>query len=195
VSMATVKLSSVMAACGGSVTIRSRVSTLSRTRSMNGMTKLRPPDSVRVYRPRRSMMAASPCGTRTMALVTSSATSSTSTPATIRPVIDLHLLVHDGRVAVDAHDRDPIPLAERGAGHERPGGPEFAGQPHEAGGAADGFLDGGGAPGEHAGVRFDFVRPVVLRHFAAQHRADHAEQAGGGHREHGDVDPQRCVGE
>ena len=112
VSMATVKLSSVITACGGKVTIRSRVSTFSRTRSMNGMTNARPPDKVRVYRPSRSMTAASPWGTRMIALLTNTKTSKTSTAAKMNPAMGSHLLIHDGRVAVDAHDHDPVPRRE-----------------------------------------------------------------------------------
>ena len=57
--MLRVRLSSVITGCGGNDTTRSRRSTRARTRSMNGTNKVSCPLTVRLYRPNRSITAAS----------------------------------------------------------------------------------------------------------------------------------------
>ena len=63
VSMLTTRLSDVMTGCGGKDTTCSRRSTPARTRSTNGMSRCRPASSVLEYRPSRSTMSATACGT------------------------------------------------------------------------------------------------------------------------------------
>src|SRR5680860_1278350 len=63
VSIDTTRLSSVITGCGGNETTLSRRSTVSRTRSMNGVIMLRPAGSVVRYLPNRSTTEARACGT------------------------------------------------------------------------------------------------------------------------------------
>ena len=57
--MLRVRLSSVITGCGGNDTTRSRRSTRARMRSMNGTNSVSCPLTVRLYRPSRSITAAS----------------------------------------------------------------------------------------------------------------------------------------
>src|SRR5690606_11507159 len=72
--MLTTRLSDVMTGCGGNDTTCSRRSTDARTRSMNGTSRCSPGSSVREYRPRRSTMIATACGTMRTALTSATMT-------------------------------------------------------------------------------------------------------------------------
>src|SRR5690606_6846104 len=120
--MLTTRLSDVMTGCGGNDTTCSRRSTDARTRSMNGTSRCSPGSSVREYRPRRSTMIATACGTMRTALTSATMTkiriSARTTYARIvpglGPFIDCLLVV--GRAT-------GRPAARYGcAGWSRPGG-------------------------------------------------------------------------
>src|SRR6185437_14047192 len=113
--MLTVRLSWVMTGCGGKDTTRSRRSTRARTRSMNGTSSVRCPLTVRLYRPNRSITAASACGisatdfaTTTMVNTTSAAKNSRTRvpPAPIDVPFSQLLDVpeYHCRGTVDVHD-------------------------------------------------------------------------------------------
>src|ERR1700722_4122274 len=125
--MFSVRLSSVMTGCGGNDTTRSRRSIRARMRSMKGTSRVSCPLTVRLYRPNRSITAASACGisatdlaTTTMANITR--TTSSTNPATapctgvpfsrsvFRSVFADRLAVSEyhRRGAVDVHDGDRI---------------------------------------------------------------------------------------
>src|SRR5215212_1433072 len=115
--MLTVKLSSVITGWGGNDTTRSRRSTRARILSTNGSSKVSCPDTVLLYRPSRSITAASACGISAIDLATMMAANTTSTPTSTKPAIapsitgflplcvqaSLDFLDHR-RCAVDVHD-------------------------------------------------------------------------------------------
>lgn len=77
VSMFTTRLSWVITGWGGNGTTCSRRSMRLRMVSMNGTTMLRPALSVRVYRPKRSTMAALACGMTWIVLIRAMKTNTT----------------------------------------------------------------------------------------------------------------------
>ena len=133
VSMLTTRLSEVITGCGGNETTCSRRSTPARTRSTNGISRCSPASRVREYRPRRSTITATVCGTirteRNSAMMTNSRTSARTTISAIWPTFVVSSVMEppgreracrwvlarwsggrhgddDGRRAVDAVHRD-----------------------------------------------------------------------------------------
>src|ERR1700742_4222976 len=141
--MFTVRLSSVITGCGGKDTTRSRRSTRARTLSMNGSSSVSWPDTVLLYRPSRSMTAASACGISAIDLATTMAANTTSTPTRIRPATapsirvsfrscpgSLDGFLDDGGGAVDVHDGHVIARLVDIAVVQGPRRPDFAVELH-----------------------------------------------------------------
>src|SRR6201993_4622989 len=125
--MLSVRLSSVITGWGGNDTTRSRRSTRARTRSMKGTNKVSCPLTVRLYRPSRSMTAASACGISATDLATTMMPNITITANNTRPAtapcigVPLSLSAFRSRYrflkstfedhrrsAIDAHDSDRL---------------------------------------------------------------------------------------
>lgn len=83
--MLRVRLSSVITGWGGNDTTRSRKSTRARIRSMNGTNNVSCPLTVRLYRPSRSITAASACGINATDLATTMIAKITRTASNTKP--------------------------------------------------------------------------------------------------------------
>src|SRR5208337_3673068 len=140
--MLRVRLSSVITGCGGNDTTRSRRSTRARMRSMNGTNKVSCPLTVRLYRPKRSITAASACGISATDLATTMIAKITRAAATTRKAIapcigippispeGLRLLEHHRGGTVDLHDGHLLARLVHIGLVERPRRPHLAIQLH-----------------------------------------------------------------
>src|SRR5580765_7111039 len=106
VSMLTTTLSSVITGCGWNETTCSRRSTISRTRSTNGTTIVRPAFRVREYRPNRSTTPARAWGTTRIVRQSASRTNATTPARTINSTTRDLLLVDERGCALDLDDFD-----------------------------------------------------------------------------------------
>src|SRR3954468_7775274 len=129
VSIETTRLSDVITGCGGKLTTCSRMSTLVRTASTNGTSRLSPGFSVRWYLPSRSTTSIRCCGTtridRSTVITTISATKTAIAMRIIWPTY-VSVLPHHCGCALELDHPDPVARLERLRTVERPRPPGLA---------------------------------------------------------------------
>src|SRR5213078_1156071 len=106
--------------------------TMSRIRSTNGTTIVRPGLSVRLYRPSRSTTPARACGTIRIVRARTISTNTTTTSKTINAITANLLLVHERGRAPDLRYLDPRARLEDEVVDVRPGRPLLAADPDAA---------------------------------------------------------------
>src|SRR6266508_7034640 len=124
--MDTTRLSEVITGCGRKLTTCSRMSTLVRTASMNGISRFSPGVSVRWYLPSRSTTSIRCCGTTRTDRTNVTTTKRANTAANVmRKTSSTSIPPHQGGSALDLNDPDPF--SDRiGLAHVvRPGEPGF----------------------------------------------------------------------
>src|SRR6202000_1347784 len=176
--MFRVRLSSVITGCGGTDTTRSRRSTRARTRSMNGISRVSCPLIVRLYRPSRSITAASACGISATDLATTMIANTTSTanknsPA-VAPCMEFSYCSRGLRVPdhssgpIDMHDGDAFAGFEHITLIQWPRGPHLTVDfdPALVAGPSAGYQDG------FALQRFDTRRQALRRQTPPQRGSD-----------------------
>src|SRR5437763_688667 len=161
--MFTTRLSSVITGCGSNETTCSRRSTMSRIRSTNGTTIVRPGLSVRLYRPSRSTTPARACGTIRIVRARTISTNTTTTSKTINAITANLRLVHERGRAPDLGHLDLRAGLEDEVVDVRPGRPLLAADPHAAPVRVDALHDGCFRADECRRPRPDERRHVQMR--------------------------------